>query len=292
MAELSNRYLVVGSKGMLGMELMKLLREFGIEPVGLDLDDLDIRQVDSVTDAFAKYRPSLVINSAAFTDADACESNPEEAFSVNAHGPKNLAKACLDAGSFLVHISTDYVFDGTKGAPYLEGDPINPLGSYGRSKAEGERYVREVLPASHCVVRTQWLFGVHGRNFVEAILSQARKKDVLRVVDDQRGCPTYAHDLARAILKLCQLRARGTFHVTNSGEATWYEFAGRILELAGLTSVHIEPLATEDLGRPAPRPAYSVMDSSRFVRLTGSGLRTWGEALKAYLDQRQRWHER
>jgi dTDP-4-dehydrorhamnose reductase len=246
---------------------------------------MDIRIADSVMDAFAKYHPGLVINVAAYTDVDGCESRTEEAFSINAQGPKNLAKASLDAGSFLVHMSTDYVFDGNKGAPYVEEDPINPLGVYGRSKAEGERFVRELLPDRHCIVRTQWLFGLHGKNFVEAILTQAQQKDVLRVVCDQRGSPTYAPDLA---IELCDLRARGTLHVTNSGEATWHEFARKILEVAGLGSVRVEPMTTEELRRPAPRPAYSVMDNSRFIGLTGSGLRSWEEALEAYLDERQR----
>jgi dTDP-4-dehydrorhamnose reductase len=288
MVKLQEPCLVAGSKGMLGTDLVRLLQDRGTQTVALDVDEMDIRIADSVMDAFAKYHPGLVINVAAYTDVDGCESRPEEAFSINAQGPKNLAKASLDAGSFLVHISTDYVFDGNKGAPYVEEDPINPLGVYGRSKAEGERLVRELLPERHCIVRTQWLFGLHGKNFVEAILTQAQQKDVLRVVSDQRGSPTYAPDLATALIELCDLRARGTLHVTNSGEATWHEFARKILEAAGLGSVRVEPMTTEELGRPAPRPAYSVMDNSRFVGLTGSGLRSWEDALEAYLYERQR----
>jgi len=288
MVKLQEPCLVVGSKGMLGTDLVRLLQERGTQIVALDIDEMDIRNADSVMDAFDKYHPGLVINVAAYTDVDGCESRPEEAFSINAQGPRMLAKASLDAGSFLVHTSTDYVFDGNKGAPYVEEDPINPLGVYGRSKAEGERYVRELLPEGHCIVRTQWLFGLHGKNFVEAILTQAQQKDVLRVVCDQRGSPTYAPDLATALMELCDIRARGTVHVTNSGEATWHEFARKILELAGLGSVSVEPMTTEELGRPAPRPAYSVMDNSRFIGLTGSGLRSWEGALEAYLDERQR----
>jgi dTDP-4-dehydrorhamnose reductase len=280
--------LVVGSKGMLGTDLVKLLQERGLQTVALDIDEIDIRMADSVMDAFAEYRPGVVFNVAAYTDVDGCESSPEEAFNINAQGPRNLAVASLNAGSFLVHLSTDYVFDGSKGAPYVEEDPINPLGAYGRSKAEGERYVRELLPERHCIVRTQWLFGLHGKNFVEAILSQAQKTDKLRVVSDQRGSPTYAPDLATALVRVCELGSRGTLHVTNSGEATWYEFARTILDLAGLGSVRVEPITTEELGRPAPRPAYSVMDNARFIELTGLGLRSWEEALGAYLNERQR----
>jgi len=288
MVKIQEPCLVVGSQGMLGTDLVRLLEGRGTQTVALDIDEMDIRIAESVMDGFEKYHPGLVINVAAYTDVDGCESRPEEAFSINAQGPKNLAKASLDSGSFLVHLSTDYVFDGNKGAPYVEEDPINPLGVYGRSKAEGERYVRELLPESHCIVRTQWLFGLHGKNFVEAILTQARQKDVLRVVCDQRGSPTYAPDLATALIELCNLRPRGTLHITNSGEATWHEFARKILELAGLGSVRVEPMTTEELGRPAPRPAYSVMDNSRFIGLTGLGLRSWEDALEAYLDERQR----
>jgi dTDP-4-dehydrorhamnose reductase len=280
-------YLVAGSKGMLGTDLVRLLQERGIQTIALDLNEIDIRRADSVMDAFIEYQPGVVINVAALTDVDGCESRSEEAYSINALGPKNLATASLDTGAFLVHISTDYVFDGTKRTPYMEEDPINPLGVYGRSKAEGERLVREILPKMHCIVRTQWLYGLHGKNFVEAILSQAQKKDVLKVVNDQRGCPTYAPDLATSLIKLCELCPPGTFHVTNSGETTWYEFAWKILKLAGLSNVRVEPMTTEELGRPAPRPAYSVMDNSRFVALTGSSLRSWERALAAYLEERQ-----
>jgi dTDP-4-dehydrorhamnose reductase len=287
MAKSSEPYLVVGSKGMLGTDLVKLLEVCGLQTVGVDIDDIDIGRAESVMDVFAKYQPGIVINSAAFTDVDGCESKPEEALRVNAQGPKNLAEASRDAGSFLVHISTDYVFDGNKGAPYIEDDPINPLGVYGRSKAEGECYVRELLPVSHCIVRTQWLFGVHGKNFVEAILSQAKKRSTLRVVSDQRGSPTYAPDFARALVKICELGHQGTLHVTNSGQTTWYEFARKILELAGLEGVCVEPITTEELARPAPRPAYSVMDNSRFIGITGTELRSWEEAVGAYLDERQ-----
>ncbi|MGO9571590.1 MAG: dTDP-4-dehydrorhamnose reductase [Desulfomonilaceae bacterium] len=288
MVKFKEPYLVAGSKGMLGTDLVRLLQGRGTPTVALDVDEMDIRIADSVMSAFAKYEPGVVINVAAYTDVDGCESRPEEAFSINAQGPKNLAKASQDAGSFLMHLSTDYVFDGTKRAPYVEEDPINPLGVYGRSKAEGESFIRELLPERHCIVRTQWLFGLHGKNFVEAILSQAQQKDVLRVVSDQRGTPTYVPDLAAALIKLCDLASRGTLHVTNSGEATWHEFAGKILELAGLESVRVEPMTTEELGRPAPRPAYSVMDNSRFIGLTGLGLRNWEDALEAYLGERQR----
>jgi dTDP-4-dehydrorhamnose reductase len=281
-------YLVVGSKGMLGTDLVRLLQRRGLQTVALDIDEVDIRVADSVMDAFAKYQPGVVINVAAYTDVDGCESAPEQAFSINAQGPKNLAEASLHAGSFLVHLSTDYVFDGNKGAPYAEEDPISPLGVYGRSKAEGERYVRELLPERHCIVRTQWLFGLHGKNFVEAILSQALKGNELRVVSDQRGTPTYAQDLATALVEICELGPSGTLHVTNAGEATWYEFARKILELAGLGSMHVEPITTEELGRPAPRPAYSVMDNSRFIGITGVGLRSWEDAVEAYLEERQR----
>ena len=223
---------------------------------------------------------------AALTDVDGCESVPDKAFSVNAHGPAHLATVCAELGCALVHISTDYVFDGLKRTAYREEDPINPLGVYGKSKAQGEKSVREILPDNHCIVRTEWLYGLNGKNFVATILDLAQKRDVLTVVDDQRGSPTYTLDLAAALLQLSQRGGRGTFHVTNSGETTWYAFARRIVERSGITSVRVEPMSTAQLGRPAPRPQNSVMDNTLFASLTGGFLRHWEEALDDYLRGR------
>jgi dTDP-4-dehydrorhamnose reductase len=276
--------LVVGAQGMLGTDLVKLLKSAGTPTVALDVPEVDIRDAGSVREIFAAHRPDVVINVAAFTDVDGCQSKSDEAFRVNALGPENLAGAALDHGAHLVHISTDYVFDGSGRVPYTEDDPLSPLGVYGKSKAEGEIRLKRILPQNHLIVRTQWLFGRHGKNFVKAILDAATKNSVLKVVNDQHGCPTYTPDLAAGLLKLMEIGARGTFHVTNRGETTWYDFAVRILDRAGMTGVRVESITSEELGRPAPRPAYSVLDGAKFVGLTGSTLRTWEDALDDYLS--------
>lgn len=279
-------YLVIGSRGMLGTDLVGLLTESGLDTVGLDLDQVDIGDYASVRAAADKYRPSVLINAAALTDVDGCESRAELAFQVNGEGPANLARAARECDVYLVHLSTDYVFDGKKRAPYLEDDSIHPLGVYAKSKALGEQRVREALPDNHCIVRTQWLFGLHGKNFVETILSLAGRQKVIRVVNDQHGSPTYSPDLSSAILTLCIKRVRGTIHVTNSGETTWYDFAARIVQRSAAPAI-VDPMSSAELDRPAPRPAYAVLDNSRFISVSGGPLRRWEEALDDYLEKRK-----
>ena len=281
-------WLIIGATGMLGTDLVKSIRQFGPEAVGLDSSRLDIRSRVSVIETVQRFRPGIVFNAAGITDVDGCESRADDALSVNAHGPGNLAWACRVVGAFLVQMSTDYVFDGRKGAPYIESDPVNPLGIYGKSKAAGEWLVRAILPDHHCIVRTQWLFGLHGKNFVEAILERASVTDTLTVVDDQYGCPTCTVDLSRALIELCEIGARGTIHVTNTGVTTWHAFARRIIELAGISGVQIDSMTTKELDRASPRPLYAVLDNSRFVELLGSPLRLCDDALKEYLLRRSR----
>ncbi len=286
MGNFRTEYLVIGSKGMLGSHMVSLLKELRVEYAKMDIEEVDISRLYSVMDAVDETRPRAIINCAAVTDVDGCESAPDHAFRVNTRGPENLAKACQRFGCLLLHLSTDYVFDGLKGCSYREDDPINPLGVYAKSKAEGDACIRALLPENHCIVRTQWLYGLYGRNFVEAILDQAREKSVLHVVNDQHGSPTYAHDLAIAMIRLCNVEARGTVHVTNAGRTTWYDFASTIVKKASLNRVEVLPISTGDLRRPAPRPLYSVLDNSRFIKLTGAPLRRWEEALDEYLSVR------
>jgi len=275
--------LVIGARGMLGTDLTMALKASGLLTEGLDVDEVDIRRFDSVLETVKRGKPGTVFNCAALTDVDGCESSVEDAFAINALGPENLARACLENDAVLVHISSDYVFDGLRGAPYPEDEPVNPLGVYGRSKAEGERLVRDLLPLHHCIVRTQWLFGRHGKNFVESIRQQARERSPLAVVNDQYGSPTYAADLSRALIELAMHGGRGTFHVTNSGVTTWYVFARAVVEFSGIEGVRVEPTDSARMKRPAPRPAYSALDNSRFVDLVGRPLRSWQDALNAYL---------
>ncbi len=271
---------------MLGTDLVAGLRDLHFETVPLDLEEIDITRLDSVTDAIDRFKPGLVINAAAATDVDGCESAPQAAFRVNGQGPGHLAQVCRDKRVFVLHLSTDYVFNGTKSEPYQEDDPIHPLGVYGKSKAQGEELVRHTLPDNHLIVRTQWLYGRHGKNFVETILRLARERDTLSVVNDQWGSPTYTVDLCAGLIALINAGAKGTFHVTNSGVTTWHEFARKILDAAGIRGVRVAAVSTEEFGRPAPRPAYSALDNSRFVQTVGHPMQSWEQALADYLKRR------
>ena len=278
--------LVIGAKGMLGRDLCSAMRLAEIRIVEMDIDEIDISSMPSVLGAFRKTKPQMVINLAAVTDVDGCESKQDLAFSVNALGAENLAIASREFGSFLIHMSTDYVFDGSSDKPYREDDLPNPLGVYGKTKFEGEIRIQAALPMSHLIVRTQWLYGEHGKNFVDTIIKAARQNKKLRIVNDQHGAPTYTVDLAEAIIELGRLRLSGIVHCTNSKNTTWSGFASRILGMVGLTDVEIEEINTEELGRPAPRPLNSVLDTSKFERLTGMKLRCWENALQEYLSKR------
>ncbi len=286
MAKFPQPYMVVGAKGMLGTDLVRLLAKSATDVLPVDLEDLDITQADAVSEYLARCRPGLVINAAALTDVDGCETMQEAAFRVNAQAAANLADACKSVSAVLMHISTDYVFDGRKRQPYEENEALSPLGVYGRSKAEGETRVKTILPDSHCIVRTEWLYGTNGKNFVEAILRQAETKEHLTVVNDQTGSPTYTVDLAAALVKLADAGGLGIFHVTNSGETTWHGFACKILEMAGISGISVGPMKSKDLDRPAPRPDYSVLSNARFTELTGECLRNWDQALGDYLVER------
>ncbi len=278
--------IVVGARGMLGQDLCAALREAGTQTVEMDIPEMDITSLSSVVGVLGKIKPKLVINVAALTDVDGCESQQEQAFRVNATGPENLAMAASNLGSFLVHISTDYVFDGSKNRPYTEDDLPNPLGTYGKSKLEGELGIKRVLTTNYCIIRTQWLYGANGKNFVDTIIGAGKTNKALEIVNDQFGSPTYTVDLSAGIIKLCSIGANGIFHVTNSGYTTWSGFASKIFKLAGLDDVEIQNIDTRRLGRPAPRPLYSVLDNSRFTRLTGMKLPNWEDALGKYLSGR------
>ncbi|MCL5125492.1 MAG: dTDP-4-dehydrorhamnose reductase [Deltaproteobacteria bacterium] len=278
--------LVIGARGMLGHDLCLALKDAGAKIVEMDIPEIDICNLSSVRAIFQKVRPRSVINVAAFTDVDGCETQTEAAFSVNAIGPENLAIVARGSGSYLVHISTDYVFDGSKKEPYKEDDPANPLGIYGKSKWEGEVRLRKTLLDNYCIIRTQWLYGANGKNFVDTIIRAAKRNKILKIVNDQLGSPTYTVDLAMAIVRLCQMQATGVFHVTNKGTTTWSDFAAKILEFVGLTNVKIENITTNQLGRAAPRPLYSVLDNTKFENLTSMKMPLWENAVEKYLSGR------
>ncbi len=276
--------LVAGARGMLGRELLGMLDGTAR---GLAHDEMEITSVESVRKALLTIKPAVVINAIACTNVDGCESNSELAFRVNGEGVKNLAEACTEIGAKLVQISTDYVFDGTKGSPYREEDRVNPLSVYGKSKLAGEEYAR--LNPDHLIVRTQWLFGRHGKNFVETMLRLAGEKDELSVVNDQTGSPTWTADLCLAIRALLENDCRGTYHAVNSGHCSWFDFAREIFTESG-SMVKVKPLTSAQLDRPAPRPIFSVLDCGRLAADTGLDMEHWREALQKYLKSRKEDH--
>ena len=279
------RILVIGSKGMLGKDLMKVLPSSFPEDevVGWDIEEIDIQKKEDTLFRIEKLQPSIVIHVAAYTDVDGCELDVEKAFSVNAEGTKHIALATSRCRGKVVYLSTDYVFNGNKGEPYLESDPPSPLNVYGHSKWKGEQYIQEWVE-SPLIIRTQWLYGRYGRNFVISILRQAREKEVLSIVNDQIGSPTYTADLAKAISVLIRYDAQGIFHVANSDLCSWYIFGQAVLKLSGLDRVRVIPISSKEFGRPAVRPSYSVLDCQKLKKETGLTLRPWTEALKNYLN--------
>jgi dTDP-4-dehydrorhamnose reductase len=275
------KVLILGSTGLLGQALMhEWSRD---EVVGMGSRDLDIRDVDRVRQVLTDIRPDWTVLAAAYTDVDGCEGKPELAFSVNRDGPANVAAAAKDAGTKLLFLSSDYVFDGRKTLPYETGDPRNPQSVYGRSKAEAEVRLLDILPGC-CIARTSWLFGPGGKCFPDTILKLAAARPALDVVDDQRGSPTYSVDLARAIIALCRKGASGIVHVTSAGQCTWFGFAREIVRQAGLPA-EVRPTTSEKMARPAPRPAYSVLAATSLHRY-GIEMPGWQDGLRRYLEQR------
>lgn len=274
--------LVVGSNGMLGRDMMALI---GDTARGVDVDEIDITSLESTERIIRTLKPDTVINCAAYTDVDGCETNVETAMQVNGEGVAHLAMASREIGARLVHVSTDYVFDGSKGSPYVEDDAPCPLGVYGESKLAGE--LNAGFNPDHLIVRTQWLYGLHGKNFVETMLRLAVVKDELAVVDDQIGSPTWTVDLAHAILALLKSGHRGIYHAANAGFCSWNEFAQAIFEEAGL-SVKVNGMTTDELNRPARRPLYSTLDCSKLGQDTGFRPQAWRSALKTYLQLRNK----
>jgi dTDP-4-dehydrorhamnose reductase len=272
--------LVVGANGMLGRDMMALI---GDAARGVDIDEIDITSLESTERILRTLKPKTVINCAAYTDVDGCETNVETAMQVNGEGVAHLAMASREIGARLVHVSTDYVFDGGKGSPYVEDDAPCPLGIYGESKLAGE--LNAAFNPEHLIVRTQWLYGLHGKNFVETMLRLAGEKQELSVVDDQIGSPTWTVDLAHAIMALLRTGQSGIYHAANAGFCSWNEFAKTIFQEAGLP-VKVNGMTTEELNRPARRPLYSTLDCSKLEQDAGFRPQPWRAALKAYLQLR------
>jgi dTDP-4-dehydrorhamnose reductase len=276
------RVTLFGASGLLGKALM---REWSGDTVtGLTSHAADIRDAKRVLEVVRETRPEWIVLAAAYTDVDGCESNPELAFGVNRDGAVNVAAAAKQVGARLIFLSSDYVFDGKKSAPYEIEDARNPQSVYGRTKAEAEIKLLELMPEC-CITRTSWLFGIGGKCFPDTILKLAASRPALDVVNDQRGCPTYAADLAGAIVELCRKSASGIVHVTNTGDCTWFEFAKEIVSSAGLATT-VRPVSSQQMARPAPRPSYSVLSPTR-LHAFGINLPSWRDALLRYLEERR-----
>lgn len=276
------KILVTGCKGMLGRELVSVFSE-DYTVRGIDVDEADITDREKIIATIETIAPDLIIHTAAYTDVDGCEKNVGIAYRVNGVGTQNVAIACRQIDATLVYISTDFVFDGTKREPYLESDQSNPLNVYGKSKLRGERYVQTLLN-KYFIVRTSWLFGGNGRNFVETILRLAKEKDKLNIVDDQVGSPTYTKDLAYEIKRLIKANSYGIYHISNNGSCSWYEFAKEIFKVTNLNHIKVIPVKSAELNRPAPRPSYSVLKNYRLELTIGDEMRRWQGALNDYLQ--------
>ena len=262
------RVLVTGAGGQLGRDVVAVCEAAGDDVVAADRSALDVGDRDAVFQAITTLEPDAVLHVGAWTAVDACESDPDRAYRVNALGTRWVADAARRVGAYLSYVSTDYVFDGTKDSPYVEWDATNPQSVYGRSKLGGEHEVLAHAPGAS-IVRTSWVCGEHGHNMVKTVLALADRPE-LAFVDDQRGCPTFTADLAVALRRLAASRIGGTFHVTNQGAVSWYELVRDILELSGHDPAKVRPISTADLDppRPAPRPANSVLDNAA-LRLAG-----------------------
>jgi len=270
--------LIIGASGMLGHDLRMTFPSADV----VTHAELDVLNLEAVLQKIHTLRPSIIINAAAFTKVDLCESDVDAAFAVNAVGARNLAVASTEVGAALVHFSTDYVFSGEGTAPYREYDPTDPKSIYGQSKLAGERAIQAHC-AKHYIIRTSWLYGGNGPNFVDTMLRLGLAQGKVRVVDDQVGSPTYTADLAKVIEALIGQPAYGVYHLTNQGQCSWHQFACDIFDVAGI-DVQVEAISSSELSRPAPRPAYSVLDNQMW-RLSGfTPLRHYREALRTYLE--------
>lgn len=287
------KILITGCNGQLGNELQNILTDKKAEistisddyndvtVISMDIDELDVTNETMVNEVIVTNRPNIVINCAAYTNVDKCEDEQELAYKLNALAPKYLALACEKIGAKLCHISTDYVFSGEGSTPFLEIDSCNPQSVYGETKLDGERFVEKNC-SKYFIIRTAWLYGYVGQNFVKTILRIARTNNSIKVVDDQFGNPTNANDLAYHILKLINTSEFGVYHCTGTGICSWYDFAEKIVEYADI-DCHVVPCTTLEFPRPAKRPSYSALDKSNLDRAVGNEMRDWKKALKQYI---------
>jgi len=288
------KLLIIGSKGQLGSELVRECKRNDFSFLALDLPDFDITDPSCVEKTLADFKPSIILNASAYTNVDEAETDPEIAFSVNSDGPANLALSCHKKKIPIIHISTDYVFDGSKGQPYAESDPVSPVGAYGKSKEEGESRVRSILK-QHIIVRTSWLYGTNGNNFVKTMLRFGNEKEILKVVSDQYGCPTCAADLAEAVVDISKQISQGlkiawgTYHYCGLGITTWHKFAKTIFEIASQYQNYkvssVEAITTAQYPTKTKRPHFSALDCGLIKKHFGINIKPWQESLKKTIER-------
>lgn len=274
------KILITGAKGMLGWALTKELSSFH-KLIGIDIADADITNENQIKEEIFKIHPEIVIHTAAYTAVDSCEQNKQLAHEVNAIGTENVARACHLCNAKLIYISTDFVFDGTKNSPYTENDTPNPINIYGKSKLEGEKQIQATL-SNYLIIRSSWLYGPKGVNFVTTILDIAKDQNEIKVVNDQTGSPTYTIDLARAINIFIRKDIKGTVNYTNTGICSWFDFAKEIIDISKSSSI-VLPISTSESKRPARRPQYSALSTNKLESITKTKQRNWKEAVKEYI---------
>ena len=274
------KILITGSSGMLGHDLIEILKD-NHELILTSSKTLDITDNNRVIEFICENKPDIVINSAAYTNVDGCEENQETAYSINGDGVRNLAIGCSKIDCPLVHISTDYVFNGENTRPWVEDDEIGPISVYGKSKLKGEEAILEILD-KFFIIRTAWLYGINGGNFPKTMLELAKNHSEITVVYDEVGTPTYTPDLAKAISQLIETDYYGIYHITNSGSCSWCEFARYIFEIAG-KDVKVIPVTASEFARPAPRPHYSVLENKKWIDNGFEPLRSYKDAIKEYI---------
>ena len=275
------KILITGSNGMLGHDLIEVLKDKH-ELILTSSKTLDITDKDNTVDFILKNKPDIVINSAAYTDVDGCETNQDLAYAVNGEGVRNSALGCSEIDCPLVHVSTDYVFDGTARNPIEEDGKIGPISVYGKSKLKGEEAILEILD-KYFIVRTAWLYGINGKNFPKTMLELSQNHSEITVVYDEVGTPTYTPDLAYGISQLIETDLYGIYHLTNSGSCSWCEFARYIFEIAG-KDINVVPVTASEFSRPAPRPSYSVLKNKRWIENGFEPLRDYKEAIREYIE--------
>lgn len=283
------KLLIIGSKGQLGSELVRKCKKNNFSFLALDLPEFNITDMSQVEKTLDDFKPSIIINASAYTNVDEAETDSKIAFSVNSDGPANLAVSCDKNRIPIIHVSTDYVFDGTKSQPYFESDPVSPLGVYGKSKEEGESKLRSILK-QHIIVRTSWLYGTYGNNFVKTMLRLGNEKEIIKVVSDQYGCPTCAADLAEAVVDISKIIAQnfkiiwGTYHYCGLGITTWHKFAKTIFEIASQYQNYkvssVDAITTAQYPTRTKRPAFSALDCGLIKKHFGINTKPWQESLK------------